>query len=87
MGEVYMEFWWGNRERDHLEDPGVAGRISINIRKVRQVCMGFIWLTIGTRSRLLKLASQEELCSKLVKTPSLEGSSPISHCTARQYNS
>ena len=28
IGEVYTRFWWGNlRERDHLEDPGVAGRI------------------------------------------------------------
>jgi hypothetical protein len=27
-GEVYTEFWWGNlRERDHLGDPGVDGRI------------------------------------------------------------
>jgi hypothetical protein len=27
-GEVYTEFWWGNlRERDHLEEPGVDGRI------------------------------------------------------------
>jgi hypothetical protein len=25
---VYIEFWWGNfRERDHLEDPGLGGRI------------------------------------------------------------
>jgi len=27
-GETYTEFWWGNvRERDHLEDTGVDGRI------------------------------------------------------------
>jgi len=26
--EVYTEFWWGNlRERGHLGDPGVYGRI------------------------------------------------------------
>jgi len=27
-GEEYTGFWWGNlKERDHLEDPGVDGRI------------------------------------------------------------
>jgi hypothetical protein len=27
-GEVYTGFWYGNlRKRDHLEDPGVDGRI------------------------------------------------------------
>ena len=26
--EMYTEFWWGNqRERDHIGDPGVDGRI------------------------------------------------------------
>jgi len=26
--EVYTGFWWGNLwERDHLEDPGVDGRL------------------------------------------------------------
>jgi hypothetical protein len=27
-GEVYAGFWWGNlTETDHLEDPGIGGRI------------------------------------------------------------
>jgi hypothetical protein len=27
-GEEYIGFWWGNpRERDHLGDPGLDGRI------------------------------------------------------------
>jgi hypothetical protein len=27
-GETHLGFWWGNlREREHLEDPGVDGRI------------------------------------------------------------
>jgi hypothetical protein len=27
-GEVYTDFWWGNmRERDHLKDPNLDGRV------------------------------------------------------------
>jgi hypothetical protein len=45
-------FWWGNmRETDHLEDPGVDGRIQR--RWIFRKCevgewTGLIWLTIGT---------------------------------------
>jgi len=29
-GEVYIGFWWQNlRERDHLEDPGIDGRVTL----------------------------------------------------------
>jgi hypothetical protein len=49
---VYTGFWWGIlRERDHLEDPGVVGRIIVNwiLRKWDVGALtGFIWLRIGT---------------------------------------
>lgn len=29
---VYTEFWWGNlRERNHLEDSGIDGRIILKL--------------------------------------------------------
>ena len=46
-------FWWGNlRERGHLGDPGVNGRIILRwvFRKwdVGGAWTGLIWLRIGT---------------------------------------
>jgi len=51
-GEAYTGFWWGNlRERDHLGDPGVDGRIILRciFRKWGvEVWIGSGWLRIGT---------------------------------------
>ena len=55
MGGVcstYTGFWWGNlRERDHLEDPGLYGRIILR-RIFRKWDVGpwtgLSWLRIGT---------------------------------------
>jgi len=45
-------FWWGNvRERDHLRDPGVDGRIILGWISRRWdvgVWTGLGWLRIGT---------------------------------------
>ena len=50
-GEVYTGFWWGNlRERDHLGDPGVDGRIILRwifIKWDLRVWTGWSWLRIG----------------------------------------
>jgi len=49
---VYIGFWWGNlRERVHLGDPGVDGRIILRwfCRKWDVgVWTGWSWLRIGT---------------------------------------
>jgi len=56
-GEVHKGFWWENlRERNHLEDPNVDGRIVL--KWVLKKCVGgtytgFVWLWIGTRGGLL----------------------------------
>jgi hypothetical protein len=51
-GEAYAGFWWGNlRERDHLGDPGVDGRIIIRwIFRKRDVRIwtGSSWLRTET---------------------------------------
>jgi hypothetical protein len=50
--EVYTESWWGNlRERDHLGDPGMDGRIIIRwIFMKLDVMGGSTWLRIRTGS-------------------------------------
>jgi len=51
-GETYMGFGWGNlRERDHLENPGIDGRIILRwiFRKWDLgAWTGSSWLRIGT---------------------------------------
>jgi len=49
---MYTRFWWGNvRERGHLEDPGITGRIILK-RFFRKWDVGLwpesSWLRIGT---------------------------------------
>jgi hypothetical protein len=54
MGErrgIYRVFWGNLRERDHLGDPGIDGRIILRwiFRKLEGVVgTGWSWLRIGT---------------------------------------
>ena len=53
---VWYGFWWANvRERHHLADLSVHGRMILkwNLNKTGWAWTGFIWLGIGASVRLL----------------------------------
>jgi hypothetical protein len=56
-GETCTGFWWESpKEKDHLEDQGVDGRMGTKRtlgRLAGGVWSGFTWLRIGTVGRLL----------------------------------
>jgi len=45
---VYTGFWWGNlRERDHLGDPGVDGRIILRWIFRKWAVEGMDWIELA----------------------------------------
>jgi hypothetical protein len=56
-GEVFTGFWLGGpKARDHWEDLGIGGRITLRWTLGRQGSMGqtgFSWLRIGPSGRLM----------------------------------
>jgi hypothetical protein len=47
-GEAYIVYWWGNlRERDHLGDPGVDGRIILRWTFRKLDVGGMNWMELA----------------------------------------
>jgi len=70
-GGVYTGFWWGNlRERDHLEDSGMDGRLIFRciFRKWDVgVWTGLIWPRIGAGGDTCKLGNEPSGSIKCVE--------------------
>ena len=42
---MYTGFWWGNlRERDHLGEPGLGGKLTIKMDLREVECGGMDWI-------------------------------------------